>query len=276
MAGGYAYHSDKRTNEELVELIQAGDKGLMESLWHKNRGLIAEHARKYINGGRADYDIKDLMQAGYLSLCEAVLTYQPERGAVFATFLSYSLRRHMRSVIGIRTSKRDAALHAFSLDISLDSDNDTTLADFLPAEDDTEGEVVEKGYKEYLRAVVRRAVVDMKKPAEREVIEEIYFNRQTKERFAEVRGITIAWVNALLHSAYKSLRRNPQIQELAAEYFACEIYYIPTGATSYQSSGVSSVEIGAYRMERERQRRQERALVDMINSLIPDGAIDFE
>lgn len=248
----------------------------MESLWHKNRGLIAEHARKYINGGRADYDIEDLMQAGYLGLCEAVLTYQPERGAVFATFLSYSLRRHMRSVIGIRTSKRDAALHAFSLDISLDSDNDTTLAGFLPAEDDTEGEVVEKGYKEYLRAVVRRAVVDMKKPAEREVIEEIYFNRQTKERFAEVRGITIAWVNALLHSAYKSLRRNPQIQELAAEYFACEIYYIPTGATSYQSSGVSSVEIGAYRMERERQRRQERALVDMINSLIPDGAIDFE
>lgn len=248
----------------------------MESLWHKNRGLIAEHARKYYDGGRADYDIEDLKQAGYLGLCEAVLTYQPERGAAFATFLSYSLRRHMRSVIGIRASKRDAALHAFSLDVSLDSDNDTTLAGFLPAEDDTEGEVVEKGYKEYLRAVVRRAVVDMKKPAEREVIEEVYFNRQTKERFAEARGITIAWVNALLHSAYKSLRRNPQIQELAAEYFACEIYYIPTGATSYQSSGVSSVEIGAYRMERERQRRQERALVDMINSLIPDGAIDFE
>ena len=276
MARGYAYHSDKRTNEELVELIQAGDKGLMESLWHKNRGLIAEHARKYYDGGRADYDIEDLKQAGYLGLCEAVRTYQPERGAVFATFLSYSLRRHMRSVIGIRASKRDAALHAFSLDVSLDSDNDTTLAGFLPAEDDTEGEVVEKGYKEYLRAVVRRAVVDMKKPAEREVIEEVYFNRQTKERFAEARGITIAWVNALLHSAYKSLRRNPQIQELAAEYFACEIYYIPTGATSYQSSGVSSVEIGAYRMERERQRRQERALVDMINRLIPDGAIDFE
>ena len=60
------------------------------------------------------------------------------------------------------------------------------------------------------------------------------------------------------------------------EYFACEIYYIPTGASSYQSSGVSSVEIGAYRLEQERQRRQERALVNMINSLIPDGAIDFE
>ena len=248
----------------------------MESLWYKNRGLIAEHARKYCDSGRADYDIEDLMQAGYVGLHEAALTYQPERGAAFATFLSYSLRRHMRSVIGIRTSRRDAALHAVSLDIPLDSDNDATLSGFLPAEDDTEGEVVEKSYKEHLRAVVRRAVADMKKPAEREVIEEIYFNRQTKERFAEARGITIAWVNALLHNAYKSLRRNSQIQELAAEYFACEIYYIPTGASSYQSSGVSSVEIGAYRLEQERQRRQERALVDMINRLITDEAIDFE
>lgn len=276
MARGYAYHSDKRTNEELVGLIQAGEANLTENLWRKNIGLITEYARKYRDNERADYDAEDLMQVGYLGLHEAALAYQPERGAAFTTFLSYFLRRHMRDAIGIRTSRRDAALHAVSLDIPLDSDNDTTLSGFLPAEDDTEGEVVEKGYKEYLRAVVRRAVVDMKKPAEREVIEEVYFNRQTKERFAEARGITIAWVNALLHSAYKSLRRNPQIQELAAEYFACEIYYIPTGATSYQSSGVSSVEIGAYRMERERQRRQERALDDMINRLIPDGAIDFE
>lgn len=276
MAGGCTHYGDKRTNEELVELIQAGEANLTENLWWKNIGLITEYARKYRDNERADYDAEDLMQVGYLGLHEAALAYQPERGAAFTTFLSYFLRRHMRDAIGIRTSRRDAALHAVSLDIPLDSDNDTTLSGFLPAEDDTEGEVVERSYKEHLRAVVRRAVADMKKPAEREVIEEIYFNRQTKERFAETRGITIARVNALLHDAYKSLRRNSQIQELAAEYFACEIYYIPTGASSYQSSGVSSVEIGAYRLEQERKRRQERALVNMINSLIPDGAIDFE
>ena len=64
MAGRYDWTNDKRTNEELVALVQAGNTGLMESLWYKNRGLIAMYARKYRDDKRADYDIEDVYRQG--------------------------------------------------------------------------------------------------------------------------------------------------------------------------------------------------------------------
>lgn len=73
------------TNEQLTARIQGGEdvSDNMAALWEQNRGFIAKMAIKY--QGVAEFD--DLMQEGYLGLCQAVDNYKPDTGA---NFLSYA------------------------------------------------------------------------------------------------------------------------------------------------------------------------------------------
>ena len=58
------------TTEQLVALIRAGENEAdnMLKLWNRNKGFVFKTAKKY--SGYAEMD--DLMQEGYLGLCEAV------------------------------------------------------------------------------------------------------------------------------------------------------------------------------------------------------------
>lgn len=58
------------TNEILVELIQAGENTAdnMQKLWEQNRGMIWKLAQQYRNKA----EIEDLMQEGFIGLCNAV------------------------------------------------------------------------------------------------------------------------------------------------------------------------------------------------------------
>lgn len=85
------------TNEELVALIKEGgnQQEYMTALWEQNKGFVARMAHKY--GPFAE--IEDLMQEGYLALCDAIEKYDPEMGVQFLTFASYCIRtRYMRYV----------------------------------------------------------------------------------------------------------------------------------------------------------------------------------
>ena len=59
------------TNEQLVALIRAGDNEAenMLVLWQQNKGFIYKIAMKY----QGYAEIEDLLQEGYLGLCEAVI-----------------------------------------------------------------------------------------------------------------------------------------------------------------------------------------------------------
>lgn len=74
------------TNEQLVVRIQAGENEAenMLELWKQNKGMIYSIASKY--SGLAE--IEDLLQEGYIGLCEAVRHYNADQGA---TFLSYAV-----------------------------------------------------------------------------------------------------------------------------------------------------------------------------------------
>ncbi len=107
-------------NEDLVKRVQDGETDLMGELWENNTGLVAFVARRYQEccGRLVDWD--DLMQAGYLGLYAAAMTYSAERAA-FSTFAVLHLRRAMRQVAGLR-GKRDALFDACPLDAPLGDD----------------------------------------------------------------------------------------------------------------------------------------------------------
>lgn len=74
------------TNEDLVYRIQnsTGDvkKQSLEELYRQNKGLIAKAAKKY----KAYAEFDDLMQEGYIGLCNAADSYEPGKGATYATY----------------------------------------------------------------------------------------------------------------------------------------------------------------------------------------------
>ena len=119
-------------NEELVTRIQDGELYLMGKLWEANQGLVRYIAGRYQERCGRLFDIADLMQAGYLGLHAAAMIYTAGRGASFATYAVFHIRKAMREVAGLR-GKRDALFDAHPLDAPMGDDGDDTLLDLLPA-----------------------------------------------------------------------------------------------------------------------------------------------
>lgn len=74
------------TNEDLVYRIQnsTGDvkKQSLEELYRQNKGLIAKAAKKY----KAFAEFEDLAQEGFIGLSNAADSYEPGKGAAYATY----------------------------------------------------------------------------------------------------------------------------------------------------------------------------------------------
>lgn len=85
------------SNEELVIKIKAGIDVAdnMALLYKTNKGYIYKVAKSY----SAYAEIDDLMQEGYLGLCEAVERYNPDQNVKFITYAGYWFRQFMRSYI---------------------------------------------------------------------------------------------------------------------------------------------------------------------------------
>ena len=85
------------TNEQLVALIRAGENEAdnMLKLWNRNKGFVFKTAKKY--SGYVEMD--DLMQEGYLGLCEAVRCYDAEKGVPFINYAALWIRQAMQRYI---------------------------------------------------------------------------------------------------------------------------------------------------------------------------------
>lgn len=85
------------TNEQIVLRIKAGEDVAenMLQLYEQNRGMIYQVAKKY--SGYAEMD--DLMQEGYLALCEAVRHYSPDQGATFLHYAAFWIKQVMMRYI---------------------------------------------------------------------------------------------------------------------------------------------------------------------------------
>lgn len=93
------------TNEQLVIRVKAGEDtaGNMLKLWQQNKGFIAKMAKKY--QGYAEMD--DLMQEGYIALCEAVRQYDPEQGVTSFTMRRSGSGRLCSGILTTAASRKD-------------------------------------------------------------------------------------------------------------------------------------------------------------------------
>jgi RNA polymerase primary sigma factor len=85
------------TNEQIVLRIRAGIDVAenMLTLYQQNRGMIEKLAGKYSSMAEKE----DLMQEGYIGLCNAVNHWDPDGGANFLTYAIFWMKQKMRRYI---------------------------------------------------------------------------------------------------------------------------------------------------------------------------------
>lgn len=121
------------SNEELAMLIQGGATEHIPQLWEQVRRYVEMRASRYASNMPSRWaDADDLTQAGYFAMLAAVRDYEPGRGAKFLTCLTWALQKEFAAVAGVRSSRRDAARCADSMDAPLSDElEDITQHDVL-------------------------------------------------------------------------------------------------------------------------------------------------
>lgn len=158
------------TNEELVALIQAGERDRLPELWDQVERFVALQANRLLHvmgpdrAALAGVEFGDLYNSGYFALVDAAERHDPEAGAKFITFFALRLKSYFSETTGFRTTRqrKDPLNSAKSLDARLkeDEENSGAFGDFIPDPRATQAlQDVEDGIqRDYTRQTVRQAL----------------------------------------------------------------------------------------------------------------------
>jgi RNA polymerase sigma factor (sigma-70 family) len=251
------------SNEEMVVLIQEGRRELMADLWEQVRLFVIKQARRVPLEGRADVELDDLIQSGYLALVDAVADYKPEMGG-FLTVLKYRLLTRFAEATRFRSERqqRETLAGALSLDAAVsDEGRSSTLGDFQedPAAADALEAVEDRIFRAQLREAVADVLGDLPKE-QRELLRLRYWEGRTLLELAEARGVAIEGVRQKEKKAIRELRKPKNAVRLV--HFYDFDYYGGTGLGAFRSTGTSIQERYLMKKDRIRERNQRRAALD--------------
>ena len=127
----YFYSNDKSTNdEELLKLIQDGDKDALEQLINKYKELVTMKVSKYFIIGA---EKEDIYQEGMIGLYKAIKSYDPEKQNSFKTFANLCIERQLITAIKTSNRQKHMPLNSYlSLNANAyDNEDDTALIEVL-------------------------------------------------------------------------------------------------------------------------------------------------
>lgn len=261
------------SNEEMVVLIQEGRRELMADLWEQVRLFVIKQARRIPLEGRADLELDDLIQSGYLALVDAVADYKPEMGG-FLTVLNYRLKTHFAIATRFRSERqqRETLAGALSLDAAVsDEGRSATLGDFQedPTAQDALEAVEDRIFRGQLREAVAGVLGDLPKE-QRELLRLRYWEGRTLLELAEARGVAIEGVRQKEKKAIRELRKPKNAGRLAPFYDFN--YYGGTSLGTFRNTGVSVQERHLFHKELMREQSQRRREKDLMKEIEEEAA----
>lgn len=154
------------SNEELVRLIQGGERDKLVELWAQVRRMAMKEAVRWAAYHSNGAELDDLEQAGFIALMRAVDGFDPAASARFSTWYYRILRTELEAAVGRRTEKqrRDPLDAAVSLDVPVGEDEEgTTLGELQedPYAAQALEDVEERMQQERLHAALRAAIVTL-------------------------------------------------------------------------------------------------------------------
>lgn len=123
------------SNEEVVALIQSGERDRLMDLWQQVRRMVLKEANKWVVYHSNGVEMADLEQAGFIALMRAVADFDSSTGFRFSSWYRRFLETEFAIATGRRTEKqrRDPLQSAISLDTPVGEDEDSaTLGELLP------------------------------------------------------------------------------------------------------------------------------------------------
>lgn len=237
------------TNEELVKLIQAGQRDALHVLWAQVERFAARKARQYITlTGSPEAELDDLYDSAYIALVYAAETYDPEREKTFIGWFALTLKTAFARATNRRSHKQamDPLHRAGSLDAPLGYDeSDLTLGDMVEdpyaaaAFESVEGKI----WEGQLKGQLEKALEAIPPELAETVRDKYYLDRA---------------VDIKAHSAAMRALRHPRISsELRRFIEARTDYYHHVGVEQFLQTGTSAVEEAV--LYRERLARSEGA-----------------
>ena len=173
------------TNEELVALIQAGERDRLPELWEQVERFVALQANRLLHAmgpdraALAGVEFGDLYNSGYFALVDAAERYDPEAGAKFITFFAMRLKSYFSDTTGFRLARqrKDPLNNAKSLDARLkENDEDSgAFGDFIPDPKAAQAlqAVEDTIQRDYTRQAVRQALEQL--PTEERLAIKAYY-----------------------------------------------------------------------------------------------------
>lgn len=245
------------TNEELVALIQAGERDRLPELWDQVERFVASRANRLLiaMGDRAavyGLEFDDLYNSGYIALVRAVELYDPEPGMQFIGLLALCLKTAFAETGGWRTrrQKQDPLNNSTSMDEPVGEDDDGgTVGDFIPDPSAAQAfqDVEEQQYQEQLHAALERALDTLEADEEATIRARYYQGRTLEEIGPRAR--------TLERHALVKLRR-PQISAELEQFIEQRTpYYLRVGVQTFQNTGESAVERIFFKREQMREKR---------------------
>ncbi len=124
---------------------------------------------------RKPADVQELHAQGVLLVLECIQSYEPEKGVPFLAYIHTKLKHHYLQTWGEK--------QLLSLDAEREA-GDGTLLDLLPAEDDTEAEILRKEQQKAVQQALKRLTL-----RERKCVEGFYYYHLSIGEIAESLGI---------------------------------------------------------------------------------------
>jgi len=246
------------SNEELALLIQQGEKEHTSQLWNQIERFIEMKARQYerhLSG--CDADVEDLRQSGYFAMLEAVEYYRPEKGYKYITYLDFTLRKAFGKVAGIRSSRRDAAKLAYSLDspVSKENDKDSLLAFVEDEQAQAPFQEIERAdYTVFAKDAILNALKPLNDKAQR-LMYLIFYEHKTITEAASIIGYSSKQTAETAHyNALRKLRKSStanELREIMFDFGDFDIYsegLKGTGFISFKETQQSATERTAIMM----------------------------
>lgn len=243
------------TNEELVALIQAGERDRLPELWDQVERFVASRANRLLiaMGDRAaahGLEYSDLYNSGYFALVDAVEHYDPAQGMQFIGWFAFHLKTAFAEAGGWRGRKQNPLNNSTSMDKPVGEEDDGgTVGDFIPDPSAAQAfqDVEEQLYQEQLHAALERALGTLEADEEAVIRARYYQGRTLEEIGPQARKLE--------SRAFVKLRR-PQVRRELEQFIEQRTpYFLRVGVQTFQNTGESAVERILFMREQMREKR---------------------
>ena len=158
---------DKIKDEDLIEIIKAGDKFAFEYLMNKYKELVNIKVSKYyIIGAERD----DIVQEGLIGLFKAIKCYKPNMKNSFKSFANMCIERQLITAIKTSNRQKHLPLNSYlSLNDSAydeqENGKDTDLIEIYNANliEDPLETITKKEYYEHIENTIDKTLSDFEK-----------------------------------------------------------------------------------------------------------------